>query len=159
LEQKLKLQKMKETDFPFFSRLVYHEDVMNMNLGRPFTEEEAKGYFAYVMEYSAEHESSGGYLVFMERTPVGIAFLWIREEAEIEYMLLPEFWGKGYATEIAGMLVNRAKEEGGVRKISGTIDPANERSRRVLLENGFAFERAFEVEEDHSHAEVYSRTI
>ena len=38
-----------QEDFAYFSRLAFNEDVMVPNMGRVFTQEEAEGYFAWLI--------------------------------------------------------------------------------------------------------------
>ena len=146
-----------QADFSDFAKLVFDEPVMKMNMGRVFTQEEAEGYFAYIMDYTKLHSSSGCYKVFLVRDFIGICFLWVRDgEAEVEYMLLPEHWNHGYATEIVGHLLALAKRHPQVQKVSGLTDPDNLPSQRVLIKNGFTFERNMPVEEDGSTAAIFS---
>lgn len=45
---------------------------------------------------------------------------------EIGYALLPEFWGKGYASEITNCLVQYAKGLGKIEELIGLVDPENQ---------------------------------
>ena len=58
-------------------------------------------------------------------------------EIEIGFFLVPEVWGKGYATEIARTLVNFAFECSPLSEVVATHDARNEASRNVLLKSGF----------------------
>ena len=69
-------------------------------------------------------------------------------------MVLPEYWGKGYATCIAARLVDIARA-GGVQRVTGITDPGNAASARVLIKNEFAFDHIMHVDEDDSDAAVY----
>ena len=51
--------------------------------------------------------------------------------------------------------MNRARKIPGVTRVTALTDPANAASQRVLLKNGFAFEKTIHVEEDDSDADVY----
>lgn len=62
---------------------------------------------------------------------------------EIGYALLPEFWGKGYASEITSCLVDYARELGTIQELIGLVDPDNQPSIRILTKNGFVFYREF----------------
>lgn len=149
-----------QSDFSDFAKLVFNEPVMNMNMGRVFTQEEAADYFTYIMDYTKAHRSSGCYKVFLSQDFIGICFLWVHNsEAEVEYMLLPEYWNHGYATEIVGHLLALARLHPQVHKVSGLIDPDNLPSQRVLTKNGFTFERNMPVEEDGSTVAIYSIMI
>ncbi len=163
MEKRICLERIEDKeDFLYFAKLVFNEDVMNMNMGRVFTANEADGYFSYVLEYNRANENAGCYKVFSvdQRVFIGIGILWAREDGtEIEYMVLPEFWQQGYATEIVAMLIEIAKQNPIVHKISGMMDPENVPSQKVLIKNGFIFEKTFHVEEDDSVVEVYSLEI
>ena len=50
---------------------------------------------------------------------------------------------------------HRARKIPGVTRVTALTDPANAASQRVLLKNGFAFEKTIHVEEDDSDADVY----
>lgn len=57
--------------------------------------------------------------------------------AEIGYGLLPEYWGKGYATEAVGAAVEWASGQPGVKRIEAETEPDNVASQRVLEKVGF----------------------
>ena len=81
-----------QEDFAYFSRLAFNEDVMVPNMGRVFTQEEAEGYFAWLLEANRTCPESGCYKVFAGEDPafIGLGSLWVREDgAEIDYMVLP----------------------------------------------------------------------
>ena len=56
---------------------------------------------------------------------------------EIGYGLLPEFRGRGYASEAVKDAVRWAAEQDGVRTIIAETDPGNLASQRVLAKAGF----------------------
>ena len=58
----------------------------------------------------------------------------------IGYNLLPAFWGKGYATEIAMALVNYAFDNLKLERVEAMAQSENLASRRVLEKSGFALE-------------------
>jgi len=60
---------------------------------------------------------------------------------EIGYRLARAHWGRGCATEIAGLLKNYGLQQLGLRQVVGFIVPQNHASRRVLQKAGFEFER------------------
>lgn len=59
---------------------------------------------------------------------------------EIGYVLHPDFWSKGLATEAARMLLRFGFAELQLRRISATCHPDNSASARVLEKAGLAFE-------------------
>lgn len=68
------------------------------------------------------------------------------DEAEIEYLLLPSYWGKGYGTEIVGCLLERICETGAKRVVAIT-DPSNVASRKILLKTGFVSEEIYQIDD------------
>ena len=145
-----------EGDFAAFSRLVFNEQVMQMDMGRAFTPEEAEGYFAFLLRYNRENPDSGMYMVFEGGAFLGVGALFVRPEgAEVEYMLLPEYWNRGYATKIVGELLRIARKIPELHQIRAMMDPQNAASKRVLIKNGFKREKTVHIDEDDSDAEVY----
>lgn len=55
----------------------------------------------------------------------------------IGYFLAETEWGKGIAAEATRIVVKFLFEDVGVNRIQAEVMPANERSKRVLLKNGF----------------------
>lgn len=80
--------------------------------------------------------------VLAGREPVGHAELKPRKGEpglEIVYFLKPDAWGKGYGTELVGKLVAHGLAQ--TDRVFATVDPANDRSIRVLMKNGFRSEK------------------
>lgn len=148
-----------QEDFPLFAKLVFHETVMQMNMGRIFTQEEAEGYFTHILNYRKTHPGSGTHKIYRDDTFIGIASLWEAEtEAEVEYMLLPEYWNRGYATEVVKLLEDMAAYLPHILVLKGLTDPANLPSQRVLLKNGFALSQT-ETLEDGSQIHILTKRI
>ena len=59
---------------------------------------------------------------------------------EIYYKLLPEYWGKGYATEVAKNLILAGFEKFQLHKVEAGVATDNERSIRVLEKVGMTRE-------------------
>ena len=55
---------------------------------------------------------------------------------EIYYKLDPQFWGKGYATEVAKKLISTGFDELGLHKVEAGVAVGNEQSIRVLEKAG-----------------------
>ena len=130
---------------------------MRMNMGRALAPEEAEPYFAFILRYNRENPDTGTYLVFANDAFIGVGALYCRSEgAEIEYMLLPEFWNRGYATEIVSELLKVARGKPEIHQIRAIMDPKNAAFRRVLFKNGFVYETTERIAEDNTDAELYS---
>jgi len=152
-----------EDDFKYFLDLVTNKEVMVMNYGRVFLLEEAKNYYKYLLENNSRHEDFGNFKVFERESNVyiGLGSLAINKdltEAELEYSLLPEFWGKGYGSEIVSELLKKAEEAESIQLVTATIAPDNIGSRKILLKNGFESQKVFEID-DGSSAEMLSKKI
>jgi len=61
-------------------------------------------------------------------------------KAEIGYMLLPEFWGRGFGNEIAEALLKIAISDPNLTRVYANTDPNNVASRKILINNGFTSE-------------------
>ena len=55
---------------------------------------------------------------------------------EVGYLLIPQAWGKGYATEICQRLLRFAFEQTALAEVVATTDPANLKSQHVLQKCG-----------------------
>ncbi|WP_310830058.1 GNAT family N-acetyltransferase [Paenibacillus pedocola] len=72
---------------------------------------------------------------------------WNRHEgkAVLGYMLHPDWWGAGLASEAVGLLLGYARQELGLAKVEGRCRGDNLRSERVMLKNGLALERILPI--------------
>ena len=64
-------------------------------------------------------------------------------DIHIGYVLLKPYWGLGYATEIVETGIRYAFDQLQLKTLTGVTYPENIPSQKVLLRNGFAFERSF----------------
>ena len=72
------------------------------------------------------------------------------DEVETGYGFLPEFWGRGLATEITRACLRVGRERLGLDSIVGITLPANTASQRVMAKAGLTYEREI-VHEDQLH--------
>ncbi|WP_346939834.1 GNAT family N-acetyltransferase [uncultured Clostridium sp.] len=154
---------LSKDDFEYFLDLVSNEKVMVMNYGRVFTLEEAKKVYKGILEKNEVHEDFGQFKVFEVTTNafIGLGGLIISDDftkAEVEYLLLPEYWGMGYGSEIVSKLLNKAEGMKSIQQVTGIVDPSNIASRKILIKNGFSSCKVSEIE-DGSLAEVLSKKI
>ncbi len=63
----------------------------------------------------------------------------IGEEMEIRFALLPEFWGKGYASELAFAIKEYASKTLKAKRIVASSNPKNDASNHILKKIGFTF--------------------
>lgn len=62
---------------------------------------------------------------------------------DVGYRFIPEYWGKGYATEAATAALHYGFTELGPHEIIGTVHQQNKASRRVLEKCGLQYEGPF----------------
>ena len=67
-----------------------------------------------------------------------------RDEVEVGYALLPEFWGQGLATEMARLSIDIGFSQLGLPEIISFTMPTNLASRRVMEKCGLVFERVLD---------------
>lgn len=137
----LKLEKFTEQDFDDYYRLVGNADVMAMITERALPEAEARADFAALLANNLLHPAFGQFKVL----DAGGAFIGLGKlalesdgsrEAELGYMLLPEYWGKGLGGHIAAQLLALAQKQP-LDGLFAIIDPANLPSRKILTRHGF----------------------
>jgi RimJ/RimL family protein N-acetyltransferase len=84
--------------------------------------------------------------ILLKHTPafIGLAGLTLSNDkfrlGEIYYKLFPEYWGKGYATEVAKNLILVGFEHFHLHKVEAGVATDNERSIRVLEKAGMTRE-------------------
>lgn len=140
---KIILTKFTESDFSNYFKLVNNEKVMEMITERAIELEEAKKDFEKLIENNRLTPSFGNFKILNEDTNefLGLAKLKITEanttKAELGYMLLPKYWGKGIASTVGRRLIETGKKQNSLKRIFAIIDPKNIPSRKVLTNNGF----------------------
>src|SRR5262249_33667778 len=74
----------------------------------------------------------------------GLKYLDELGEVDLGYRFLPEYWGRGLATETGLPCVQYGFEKIGLKRILGLVDPPNKASSRVLEKLGFVFDATIE---------------
>jgi [ribosomal protein S5]-alanine N-acetyltransferase len=75
------------------------------------------------------------FIVEHEGQLIGKAGLW--RFPEIGFILHPDHWGRGFASEALGFVLCRAFEVHGLPKVDADVDPRNEGSLKLLRRLGF----------------------
>lgn len=76
---------------------------------------------------------------------IGTALIYYEEELrswEIGYNLGKDYWGRGYATEAMGRVLDFAKEQLGIAEAAGRYAKENPASGRVMEKLGFQYKKA-----------------
>ncbi len=68
-----------------------------------------------------------------------------QRDVEIGYGLAPEYWGRGWGTEIAATCLEHGQNDLGLTTMIAITEVGNTGSRRLLEKLGFAFERELEM--------------
>jgi len=163
MKRRIYLEKLIAQDFDQYYTLVGNEKVMAMITERALSKEEALEKFNYFLQNNELHPSYGAFMVFEAKSErlLGSAKLEIKEgkrhEAELGYLLMPEFWGKGFGNEIAEVLLELALADPELTRIFAITDPKNIASRKILLKNGFVSEELGVM--DGLPSEIFGRTI
>ncbi|WP_228272695.1 GNAT family N-acetyltransferase [Acinetobacter haemolyticus] len=127
----IKLEKFHAQDFDDYYQLVGNEEVMAMITERAIPQEEAEQDFQLLLANNQLHPNFGHFKILNTNTNeyIGLAKLEIKSlsdnEAELGYMLLPSYWGKGIARKVSQHLLEEAKSQNLINKIFAIIDPKN----------------------------------
>ena len=71
--------------------------------------------------------------VLLDNTHIGEVFASVSgEEADIGWIINKNYWGKGYATEAAKLLIEYLESNLGIRKIAAYCDARNFASQKVM---------------------------
>lgn len=97
-----------------------------------FKDYEKYGYGRFAVIYKPENKLIGF---------AGLKYLPSLEETDIGFRILPEYWGIGITSEIAGPIIDYGFNELGLSRIIGTVMPENVASAKVLLKTGLKLEK------------------
>ncbi|EKF53806.1 GCN5-linked N-acetyltransferase [Galbibacter marinus] len=142
-EINIKLEKFTENDFALYFELVNNEKVMEMITERAIEKDEAKTNFNKLIQNNKLKENFGNFKIIETKNNefVGLAKLEIKNsvdnEAELGYMVLPKYWGKGIAGKVGKQLIESVQKENQIERLFAIIDPKNLPSRKILINNGF----------------------
>lgn len=111
----------------------------------PNTEEESKKFVSQVIEDSTQKPRARFvFAIIYNGNMIGAGELTIRsftnKAGEIGYVVNPDYWGKGVATEVASLLIEFGFKELNLHRIFATCDPRNIGSAKVLVKVGMVRE-------------------
>lgn len=108
----------------------------------PFsTREETKEFICKcIEEYECEQPEHISFAVILDGLHIGEVFAYLSEkEADIGWLIDKRYWGKGYATEAANLLVKYLKEDLHMEEIVAYCDARNVPSQRVMEHIGMEY--------------------
>ena len=138
-------------DFDNFYHLNGDEDVMRYI--RPAqSKKQSKVFFEKIIAAYTERPGMGRWGMFSKEDHCFIGSFAIipvenTDQLQLGYALIKQNWGKGFATESVKGGLQYAFGYLGLAEIAGITYPENIPSQKVLLKNGFVFDRTF-FEED-----------
>ena len=156
ISERLIYRKITAADFPVYLNMAMNEDVMKFITGKVLGIKEAQERLQIMTETNNRISEIGFYMIY-EKTRnnfIGLGKLvFIKDStAEIGYSLLPEHWGKKYASEIAGFFISYARTIGYIKELIAIVNPENIASKKLLanygftwLETGFVNEQVTEI--------------
>jgi len=163
MKPRIYLEKMLAQDFDFFFVLTGNEKIMATITGRALSKEEAQKKFNSLLRNNELHKSFGSFKVIDAASSQVIGFSKLEitrektQEAELGYMLLPEFWGRGLGNEIAETLLDVAISDPNLIRVYANTDPNNVASRKILMKNGFTSEEVGVI--DGLPSEIFGRKL
>lgn len=102
-------------------------------------------------------EGNYGYLITLpDGTPVGAAAL--KEGQDISIFSFPEYWNRGYSTQVIHELMKEAKNHG-ILYLKAYVVDENIGSRKILEKSGFTVEETFETTDKGAMLYVYAYHI
>ena len=139
--KRLTFTRFTSAELPLYLQLVANAQVMKHISGRALTDEEGGKRFEKALSFNIKDGETGNFMVHSRESGqyLGLAKLTVASEgeAEIGYALLPEFWGRKYATEIVGYFVGHARQLKRFQRLFSIVAPENPPSIRVLEKFGF----------------------
>ncbi|HEY0134310.1 MAG TPA: GNAT family N-acetyltransferase [Nannocystis sp.] len=97
-----------------------------------------------ILDYYADHPGLGVWATIERSTGACVGIhnlnhLYGEPDIQVGYLLYPEYWGRGYATEMCVALLRHGFGTVGLAKIVAITDPDNEASQHVLRKSGLVY--------------------
>lgn len=160
--ERLRMRELTEDDAEFVFRLLPDPEVME-GIGYRGVEtlEDARRFIRRGPWTNQPRPGLGHFLVEEKASgePTGTCGLLYRDNLDVidvGFAFLPEFWGRGYATEAAGAMLDHGRRTLGIERIVGLTSPDNAGSIRVLEKLGMSFEREVKMSEDDPGSVLYA---
>lgn len=132
--------KFEEVDFDLYHRIVHSDAVMKYVTGEASSLERSKHRFQEILSVNELHNLGGFFKVYDRNQLIGLGKLenYTKEvdTVEVGYLLMEEFWGIGYGSQICEDLVQFARHHNLAKFVIGIIDPDNLASKKILMKRG-----------------------
>ena len=128
------------------------------------TLEDAENYITQKMMPQYEKMGFGNFTVTLKSdgSKIGFCGIYARpslETPDIGFAFFEEYEGKGYAYEASSLLKQLAKDEFGLKKLSGITVEYNHSSRKLLEKLGLKFQKKFFMEGDPEELMYYETEL
>lgn len=125
------------------------------------TLDDARNYILQGPAASYQQHGFGLYLTLLKDSgaPIGLCGLVKRDslpDVDVGYALLPQFWGKGYATEAATAVFQYGRQTLGLLRIVAVVNPDNAGSIAVLKKLGLRFEKMVRLSADGPEIQLFA---
>ena len=136
-------RKITAADLPVYLGMAMNEKVMMYITGKALNIKEAQERLRTMTDTNKQIPGIGFYMVFEKNSHefVGLGKLvFVKDNtAEIGYSLLPQHWGKKYASEIAGFFISYAHSLSYINDLVALVNPENIASKKLLANFGFTW--------------------
>lgn len=163
---RLHLRRFTFDDVPVLYQLGTIPEVIRYVGAKPMASlEQAREYLIKMPLRDYEVHGFGRLACVWKETGAVIGFSGIKhldelDENELGYRFLPEYWGKGLATEAGRAMIDHAREVYKLKRLVSVIHPDNHASKKVVLKLGFSYEKMVTESSDPEVAkELYSGKI
>lgn len=162
---RLILQKLTLSDAGFILRLVNEPAWLRFIGDRGVrTLEDARQYILNGPMKSYEQFGFGLYRVAMKESEISLGMCGLikreaLEDVDIGFAFLPEFWGQGYAYEVASAVLALGKNTFGLKRIAAITDPDNSSSIKLIEKLGFCFQKMVRLSADDIEVKLYARDL
>lgn len=144
---RLLLRRFVEDDLDAFFVLTSHPEIIRYAQAQPMPSREAALEYMHAAPFQdyATH-GYGRFACVWKQSGAVIGFSGIKYvpeigETELGYRFLPEYWGRGLATEAGQASIDFARDQVGLRRLVAMVHPDNVASARVVSRLGFAVEK------------------
>jgi ribosomal-protein-alanine N-acetyltransferase len=162
---RLILRRLTPADAPFILTLLNDPDWLRFIGDRGVrTLEQAADYIAAGPVQMYARYGFGLYLTELKAgaEPIGLCGLIKRDfldDVDIGFAFLPRYRSAGYAFEAAAAVLDYARSALGLRRVVAIVDPANERSVRLLEKLGLRFERMVAYPGEELDLRLFARDL
>ena len=145
--ERLLLRQFTEDDWLGVHRYASQEIVCRYQAWGPNTEEDSIGFVKQVIKDASQQPRKRFAFAIVTKNNeqmIGAGELTIRDlsnrNGEIAYIVNPEYWGRGIATDVATLLIEYGFSKLKLHRIFATCDPRNKGSSKVLEKVGMTLE-------------------